>query len=106
MKFQGKIKPDGSIEFLGAPPPGLLLPAAVKVRFSEITPDYIHPWKARAFRILRALFGDNGRIASWTRRWDCMWVCVILRGPMRGQRSVSRHRHVLIDWEQKIWRNN
>ena len=106
IKYQAKIKRDGTLEFLGAPPPGLVLPGAIKVRFSEIVPDYIHPWKARAFRILRKLFGERGRVAAWTRTWDCMWVCVILRGPMRGKRNVSRSRQTLIEWEQQVWRNN
>lgn len=26
------------------------------------------------FILLRRLFGDNGRVAAWTRRWRCNWL--------------------------------
>lgn len=103
MKYHMKIKPNGTLEFLGAPPPGLQLHDPRRTRFSEIVPDYIHPWRARTFRLLRRLFGEDGRVAAWTRTWDCMWVCVILQGPCRAARCVSRHREWLVKWEQHIW---
>lgn len=105
MKYHLKIKPNGDLEFLGFPPPGLNLPVTNPMRFSEIVPDYIHPVRARAFRILRRIFGERGRVAAWTRQWQCMWVCVILQGPMRGKRSVSRSRKTLIEWEFRAWLN-
>lgn len=38
------------------------------------------------FRLLRRLFGEDGRVGEWTRRWHCDWR-VDLRpvgGPIRG----------------------
>ena len=26
-----------------------------------------------AFRLLRACFGDTGRVSEFTRRWECLW---------------------------------
>ena len=75
-----------------------------RVRFSHIVPDYIHPFKAIAFRLLRLLFGEKGRVADWTRAWQCMWVCVILIGPHAGKRSVSKDRAKLIKWEKEVWK--
>lgn len=27
-----------------------------------------------AFRLLRTVFGESGRVAAWTRSWRCRWV--------------------------------
>lgn len=27
----------------------------------------------RAFHFLRKVFGENGRVGNWTRRWKCEW---------------------------------
>ena len=35
-----------------------------------------HPVKRAAFRLLRRVFGDAGRVAAWTRRWRGPWVVV------------------------------
>lgn len=104
MKYQAKIKRDGTLEFLGAPPPGLVLPGARRTRFSEIIP--VNPIKRAAFRILRWMFGEDGRVSGWTRRWRCRWEAVILIGPARGRRCQCEHRDVLVFWEQQVWRNN
>lgn len=133
MKYQAKIKRDGTLEFLGAPPPGLVLPGATKTRFSEIVP--CHPVLRVAFRIIRYLFDDGegpkldhapavelpgirikpvgtwttnhmATICGWTRKWKCEWEATILLGPCRGQRRRDFNRQSLIEWEQGIWRNN
>ena len=105
MKYRAKIKRDGTLEFLGAPPPGLVLPAGTtKRRFSEIVP--VHPVKRAAFRLLRWMFGEDGRVARWTRGWRCRWEAIILLGPARGKRCQCEHRDMLLFWEQQIWRNN
>jgi len=103
MKYRGKIKADGTIEFLGSAPPGLLQ-VPVKRRFSEIVPA--NPIKRRAFRALRWMFGEDGRVSEWTRRWWCLWECTILIGPCRGMHRTDFNRKELIAWEQGIWRNN
>src|SRR5262245_47423630 len=91
MKYTCKIKKrDGSLEFLGNPPQTLRLPDAKRERFSEIIP--VNPWLRRAFRILRALFGEEGAVANWTRRWHCKWICIILRGPAQGH-SAQQFGH-------------
>jgi hypothetical protein len=30
-------------------------------------------WERQAFRLLRTLFPDTGRVAAWTRTWRCLW---------------------------------
>jgi len=105
MKYRGKIKADGTIEFLGWPPPGMELPAGiVRRRFSEIIP--VNPVLRVAFRVLRWLFGEEGRVSNWTRRWRCRWEAIILIGGARGKRVQHVDRAWLLRWEQRIWRNN
>jgi hypothetical protein len=43
--------------------------------------SYIYPQNfilRAVFKALRKLFGDNGRIAEWTRNWKCRWQVEIL----------------------------
>ena len=103
-KYQAKIKRDGTLEFLGKPPPGFVMPGTKRVRFSEIVPQYFEPrW---VFRLLRWIFGEDGRVAAWTRTWRIPWEATILIGPARGLRRRSMDREFLIHWEQQVWRNN
>jgi len=105
MKYRGKIKADGTIEFLGYPPPGMELPAGiVRRRFSEIIP--VNPVKRAVFRGLRWMFGEEGRVSDWTRAWSGPWEGRILLGPARGRRIRGLYRWELLRWEQHIWRNN
>lgn len=102
MKYQLKIKRDGTLEFLGAPPPGLKLPGATtRRRFSEIVP--VNPALRVLFRVLRWVFGEEGRVAEWTRTWRCRWEAMILRGPMCGTRKRSPYRQELLHWERQVW---
>lgn len=41
-------------------------------RASHIVP--LGPWRRLAFRLLRRVFGDSGRAADWTRRWQGPWA--------------------------------
>lgn len=102
MKYQGKIKRDGTIEFLGEAPPGWQ--PTRKQRFSEIVP--VHPVKRLAFRALRWMFGEQGRVSDWTRRWRCRWEATILMGRTKGTRRRSEDRAFLLHWEQQVWRNS
>lgn len=104
MKYQAKIKRDGTLEFLGKPPPGFIMPGASKQRFSEIIP--VNPVKRAAFRLLRWMFGEEGRVPDWTRTWAGPWEGRILLGPARGRRIRGLYRWELLRWEQHIWRNN
>lgn len=102
MKYKAKIKRDGTLEFLGAPPPGLKLPAGTtRQRFSEIVPE---DWLRCAwFRVLRRLFGEEGKVAVWTRTWRCRWRATILIGPHRGAALSHDCRAVLLKWEEHKW---
>lgn len=103
MNYPFRIKPDGSIEWLGDPPPGYPMPGARTERFSVIVPDYQWHWHRFWFRVLRRIFGEHGKVAAWTRRWRCVWRCKILKGPHRGREERSIHRDKLIQWERNIW---
>lgn len=103
MKYLVRIhKGTGSLEFLGAPPPRLELPAPVRRRFSEIVPR--RRWPRLAFRVLRRVFGEQGRVAEWTRAWKVEWLAIILLGKFRGAQRVDHDRARLVTWEQELWR--
>jgi hypothetical protein len=62
-----------------------------------------HVWPCRpatrfAFRVLRSLFGERGRIAEWCRRWHGPWEVRFADDP---HRVVFSHpsRRVCIAWE-------
>ncbi len=65
-------------------------------RASHIWPA--HPVKRTAFRVLRSLFGERGRVAQWCRTW---------RGPWQVRFAASKSivsfqhpsRRVCVDWE-------
>lgn len=94
-------KRTGVIEFLGGVPPGMQLPLAKRERFSEIIP--VDPDARRFFRLLRWLFGEEGRVSEWTRRWPCEWEAIILLGKMAGARRRSRDRAFLLHWERQMF---
>lgn len=101
MKYRIRIKPDGSMEFLGDPPPGFPLHERVRRRFSEVVPA--RPDLFILFRILRLFFGETGRVSNWTRRWPVHWVCIIHDGPRRGTFRFSWNRQELLKWEEQVW---
>lgn len=104
MKCRIKIKPNGTLEFLGEPPPGFPVHMAERTRFSEILPVPHLRWLA--FRIIRWMFGEKGRVSNWTRTWKCRWYCVILRGRQRGAVRISNNRSELLEWEEQVWMND
>lgn len=65
-------------------------------RASHVWP--CHPRKRFAFRLLRALFGERGRVASWCRSWRGPWEVRFANNP---HRVVFSHpsRRVCIAWE-------
>lgn len=99
MKHQLRIRRDGFIEFLTAPPIPLKLEKQTRVRYSEITP--LNPWLCIAFRLIRFLFGENGRVSDWTRGWQCIWMAHILMGEHKDEAQVSQYRDALITWEHE-----
>ena len=103
MRYTLKIKRDGTMEFLGNPPPSFPVHDAQRSRFSEIVPVRMN--LRILFRILRFLFGEEGKVSNWTRRWPCLWLCTILLGPRRGTKKGGTNRDALVNWERNIWKN-
>ncbi len=102
MKHLVRIsKRTGTMEFLGAPPARLELAAPVRRRFSEIIPT-LGALRV-VFRWLRDRFGEEGKVAAFTRRWPCEWEAIILTGPSRGTRRRSRDREFLLHWERQMF---
>jgi len=67
----------------------------LKVRASVIVPDSFI--KRAWFKLLRRVFGDDGRVAQWTRHWKGPWTVVILS---TGQTHTALHREECIRWEE------
>ena len=65
-------------------------------RASHVLPR--HPVKRLVFRILRAVFGERGRIATWCRSWNGPWQVSWAHEPHRVVFSHSSRR-VCIEWE-------
>lgn len=51
-------------------------------RASHVLP--VNPVLRVAFRVLRWVFGDEGRAADCTRNWPCKWSVEIIGGPNLG----------------------
>ena len=51
-----------------------------------------------AFRFLRWLGGDDGRLAHWTRRWPCVWTVRWVEAPDHVV-FESRRRDECMKWE-------
>jgi hypothetical protein len=51
-------------------------------RASHVLP--FDPVKRTAFVLLRAAFGDQGRISDWTRTWKGYHIVEIVDGPILG----------------------
>jgi hypothetical protein len=73
-------------------------------RASHIYPtNVIKRW---SFIVLRKVFGDKGRLASWTRKWKCHWFVSLapVDGPNLGpftnrKEAISAEKEWL--WEHK-----
>jgi hypothetical protein len=96
-----RIRKDGVIEWLAPPPVPFKIKNQTRQRFSEILP--VNPVLYMAFRILRKIFGETGRVSDWTRSWLCKWRATILLGPHKGETMDSGLRGVLLEWEKTIW---
>jgi hypothetical protein len=61
-----------------------------------------HKGKERIFLLLRRWFGDEGRIAEWTRGWKGPWV---VRSPQKHRPLFSHEdRERCIEWERRYVR--
>ena len=100
MNHKVILKPDGDLEFIGDDPLGLPLENVRRVRLSHILP--VDPVKRATFRLLRFLFGDEGRVANWTRTWHGPCTCAIVSG---GPRFVGATRAICVEWERSVLEN-
>jgi hypothetical protein len=88
------ITNSGHLLTLGNP---LGLPGVVESkRWSEIIPCSIP--KRIAFRVLRYLFGERGRVAQWTRGWRTTWQMTVLS---TGYTARCNDRQSLIQLEHE-----
>ena len=88
------ILPSGEVQFLGECPVDLPLMNAVRRRVSTICPVRVD--KRLAFRALRTVFGDEGRVAAFTRKWKGTWRATILA---TGQTQTFNTRARAVAWE-------
>lgn len=65
-------------------------------RVSHIWP--VHPVKRLAFRFIRALAGERGRIAEWCRHWRGPWQVRFAASP-NIVAFTHASRRVCIEWE-------
>jgi len=56
------------------------------------------------FKVLRKLFGDNGKIADWTRNWKCKWQVEILDENKSKKKIFKgfKDRKTAIDFEKNF----
>lgn len=85
----------GEIISIGDPP--IALEGEVKKeRASHILP--VNRGLRAAFLLLRWAFGEEGRVAAWTRTWRCRWYTEIIA---TGETFTSRDRQACLDWERR-----
>lgn len=85
------------VEWLSPPPFPIKTDHQHKQRYSEILP--VNPVKRGVFRFLRKMFGEDGRVADWTRRWLCVWRAEILIGVHKGETFTHALRACCVEWE-------
>jgi hypothetical protein len=99
MKHRLIIRRDGALEWLNPPPFPIPIEGQKRERYSEILP--LDPWQRLVFVALRKLFGEDGKVAAWTRTWLCVWIGRILLGPHKGEEFISPFRAAIVQWEQE-----
>jgi hypothetical protein len=88
---------DGTIEVIGDPPLELeQIGDCRRERASSIVP--VHIGKRIAFLLLRAIFGERGITAEWTRGWYGPWLCLLYA---TGETFTHQSRKVCLKWEQE-----
>lgn len=88
------IKPNGDLQWIGELPIDIPFKTIRRRRVSTIQP--VNRLKRFAFLLARRCFGEQGRVAAFTRRWSGPWRCVILA---TGQTETFQHRADAIRWE-------
>lgn len=84
---------NGHIVSIGDPPLEMEGERSRK-RVSNILP--VNRFKRVAFLALRALFGERGRVAEWTRRWHGPWTSYLFA---TGETFTHQSRRVCVRWE-------
>ena len=66
-----------------------------RIRVSKILP--VNPAKRMAFILLRRVFGEDGIMAAWTRKWHGPWEATILE-----TKETFNHpqRQECLEWER------
>lgn len=89
-----EITPDGEIRVLGDAP--VELGTGTRKRASHVLP--CHPVKRVLFVILRLLFGERGRVATFTRSWQGPWQVTLVNHP---ESFTHQSRRVCLLWERE-----
>lgn len=92
------VQPDGTIKCLGGDDlkPLENLGSLSKERVSHILP--VNKYKKFAFKTLRYVFGETGKISNYTRSWKGPWEVTIIHS---GEKFTSQNRCDCIEWETK-----
>ena len=67
-----------------------------KRRASTIEPANELKWVA--FKLVRFVFGEEGKVAEWTRGWRGQWKCTLTDS---GLTHIERFRVACVRWEQQ-----
>lgn len=78
-------------------------PRMIVKRASHVEPANF--WGRWAFRLFRRLFGDKGRVATWTRTWDVQWEVDLspIGGPRIGpfyprSKAIAEERLSVVEY--------
>jgi hypothetical protein len=70
--------------------------------------SHVEPWQPvlrLAFYALRAVFGESGQVAEFTRKWDCRWRVNLspVNGPVIPIEFANRDMAIAfeIDWLER-----
>lgn len=99
MKTELYVACDGTIQVIGEIPKELELTGnapRVRHRASRIVP--LHRGKRFMFLFLRAIFGERGITAEWTRGWHGPWIGWLFA---TGETYIHQSRRVVLKWERE-----
>jgi hypothetical protein len=92
------IDGEGDVRFLVNEDTSSFLDATSAVRrASHVLPSI--PLLRALFVRIRLIFGEHGRMAEFTRRWNCSWVVDL--SPVNGPKllTIFKSRQAAIDYE-------
>lgn len=91
------VSGSGTIIAVGDIPPELeQVGTVVRKRASNIVP--LHRGKRFLFLLLRAVFGERGITAEWTRQWTGPWCAILFQ---TGESFIHQSRKVCLKWERE-----